>query len=211
MLRLSRGEVMDGALEGRGLELVWLEDPVDAFFLHVQGSGRVRLEDGSTLRLGYAGRNAHDYASIGKLMKRDGLFERVDAQVIRDWATRNPAKGAAYFRKNPSYIFFRVVPGLDEASGPVGAMGQPLTAMRSLAVDPSFTPLGAPVWIEAEGIAPRLTVAQDVGSAIKGPQRADLFVGTGDAAGEIAGAMQAKLRMTVLLPTRAAARLVAAR
>lgn len=200
----SRGQIDGGALRGRGLEIAWLADPVEAYFLQVQGSGRIRLPDGRVLRLGYAGRNGHGYRSIGQEMVRRGThsFSEVSAQVIRAWVRANPGPGAELLATNPSYIFFRRLPDLPPEKGPIGAMGRSITAMRSIAVDPAHVPLGAPVWIEKAGRAPlnRLMVAQDTGGAIKGAQRADIFFGTGDAAGNAAGTIKDAGRMVVLLP-----------
>ncbi|MFN3970051.1 MAG: murein transglycosylase A [Gemmobacter sp.] len=201
---LSRAQIEGGALRGRGLEIAWLEDPVEAYFLQVQGSGRIRLPDGRVLRLGYAGRNGHPYRSIGQEMVLRGThtFDQVSAQVIRAWVRRNPAEGAALLHTNPSYVFFRRLPDLAPEKGPIGAMGRSITAMRSVAVDPAHVPLGAPVWVEKDGRAPirRLMVAQDTGGAIKGAQRADIFFGTGAAAGDAAGTVKDGGRMIVLLP-----------
>ncbi|QYK41943.1 MAG: MltA domain-containing protein [Paracoccaceae bacterium] len=201
---LSRAQIEAGALRGRGLEIAWVEDPVEAYFLQVQGSGRIRLPDGRVLRLGYAGRNGHPYRSIGQEMVRRGThsFSEVSAQAIRAWVRRNPVAGAELLNTNPSYIFFRRLADLPPERGPIGAMGRSITALRSLAVDPAHVPLGAPVWIEKHGGAPlrRLMVAQDTGGAIKGAQRADIFYGTGDAAGDAAGTVKDGGRMVVLLP-----------
>ena len=211
----TRAEIeRDGLLAGRGLEIAWLADPVDKFFLQVQGSGRIRLADGAVIRVGYGGRNGHEYRSIGRELVRRGVLpaHRVSAGEIRDWVRRNPEAGRDLLYHNPSYVFFReVAVGPDE--GPLGAMNRPLTALRSLAVDPAHVPLGAPVWVETAGPAPlaRLMVAQDIGSAIKGPQRGDVFYGSGDAAGQAAGAVKDPGRMVVLLPIdRAHARVAGA-
>lgn len=199
---LSRAQIEAGALRGRGLELAWLDDPVEVYFLQVQGSGRIRLPDGRVMRVGYAGRNGHGYRSVGAELVRRGThrLEDVSAQEIKSFVRLNP--GAALLDVNPSYIFFRRLPDLPPEKGPIGAMGRSITAMRSLAVDPAFVPLGAPVWIEKDGAAPlrRLMVAQDTGGAIKGAQRADIFFGTGAAAGDAAGTVKDGGRMVVLLP-----------
>lgn len=202
---LDRGAIeASGALRGRGLEIVWLEDPVEVFFLQIQGSGRVSLPDGRTLRVGYAGRNGFSYRSVGKEMVRLGILDEhsVSAQGIKAWVRANPAIGAELLNHNPSFVFFRRLPDLPPEKGPIGAMGRSVTTMRSLAVDPNFTPLGAPVWLEKEGREPlrRLMVAQDTGGAIKGAQRADIFFGTGLKAGEEAGGVKDGGRMVVLLP-----------
>lgn len=210
LLSLTRGEIAAGRLDGRGLELLWLADPVEAFFLHIQGSGRIRLPDGGLVRVGFAGRNAHPYRSIGQALARRGLKgEAASAGGIRRWLRANPARAQALMNENPSYIFFEERPGLAEDEGPVGALGVPLTAMVSAAVDPSLQPLGAPLWVEAaaEGFAGRLMVAQDVGAAIKGPGRADLFIGAGPEAGRRAGRIKAPGRLVTLLPRGAARRI----
>lgn len=201
----TRGEIEGGGiLAGRGLEIAWLEDPVEVFFLQVQGSGRIRLTDGSVIRVGYAGKNNQPYRSVGAELVRRGVYEphQVSAQVIRNWVRRNPAEGEALLNHNPSYVFFREIPGLAPDRGPIGAMMRPVTALRSIAVDPAHVPLGAPVWIEKGGAFPlaRLMVAQDTGGAIKGAQRADIFYGSGDRAGEMAGIVRDPGRLVTLLP-----------
>lgn len=200
----SRAEIERGALRGRGLEIAWLDDPVEAYFLQVQGSGRIRLPDGRVLRLGFAAKNGHPYRSIGQELLRRGThtLDQLSAQEIRSWVRRNPGAGADLLHTNPSFVFFRRLPDLPPDRGPIGAMGRSITAMRSIAVDPAHVPLGAPVWIEKDGAAPlrRLMVAQDTGGAIKGAQRADIFYGTGDAAGDAAGTVKDGGRMVVLLP-----------
>ncbi len=193
-----------GILQDRNLEIAWVDDPVDVFFLQIQGSGRVRLRDGSALRLGYAGANGHEYRSIGEELVRRGVYDRhqVSAQVIANWVRRNPEAGRELLHHNPSYVFFREIDHVPPDKGPLGAMNLSLTAGRSIAVDPEYIPLGAPVWIEKGGRTPmrRLMVAQDTGSAIKGPRRADIFFGTGAAAGRRAGHVRDAGRMIVLLP-----------
>ena len=206
---LTRAEIeMTGALAGRGLEIAWVDDPVDAFFLQVQGSGRVRLPSGRVIRLGYAGKNGREYRSVGMEMIRRGLMteDEASADRIRDWVRANPDEGAELLRHNPSFVFFREVNEVPPEKGPLGAMNRSITPMRSIAVDLAFQPLGAPVWIESEGRAPmqRLMVAQDTGSAIVGAQRADIFFGTGELAGQAAGAVRDGGRMVTLLPIRMA-------
>lgn len=206
---LTRQQIeTSGALSGRGLEIVWLEDPVDKFFLQIQGSGRVRLSDGQTVRVGYGGKNGHPYRSVGMELVRRGVFDehQVSAPVIRRWVQDNPEAGTELLWHNPSYVFFREVSRVPSDMGPLGAMNRSVTAGRTLAVDPAFVPLGAPVWMEKEGRLPmrRLMVAQDTGSAIKGAQRADIFFGTGDEAGQIAGRTRDTGRMVVLLPVKEA-------
>ncbi|MCU0803314.1 MAG: MltA domain-containing protein [Rhodobacteraceae bacterium] len=200
----SRAVIESGVLRGRGLEIAWLDDPVEAFFLQIQGSGRIVMPDGQVLRVGYAGRNGHAYQSVGQEMIRRGLrtIDQVSAQDIKAFVRANPAAGADLLNINPSYVFFRVIDDLSAETGPIGAMGRPITTMRSVAIDPAFTPLGAPVWIEKDGARPlrQLMIAQDTGGAIKGPQRADIFFGTGDAAGDAAGLIKDSGRMVTLLP-----------
>lgn len=200
----DRASIEAGALRGRGLEIAWLEDSVEAYFLQIQGSGRIRLPDGKVIRVGYAGRNGHAYRSVGQEMIRLGTHtpDQLSAQEIRVWVRANGSSGSAMLNRNPSYVFFRKLESLPPEKGPIGAMGRSITALRSVAIDPDFTPLGAPVWIEKDGRDPirSLMVAQDTGGAIKGPQRADIFYGTGDAAGDAAGTVKDGGRMIVLLP-----------
>ncbi|WP_095587820.1 murein transglycosylase A [Actibacterium ureilyticum] len=201
----SRAEIeTQQILAGRGLEIAWVDDPVEAFFLQIQGSGRVRLNDGTALRVGYSAANGHDYRSIGQELVRRGVYQphQVSAQVIKNWVRRNPVEGQELLHHNPSFVFFRELRNLPAEKGPLGAMNRSVTAMRSIAVDPLYTPLGAPVWIEKGGRDPlrRLMIAQDTGSAIKGAQRADIFYGTGDKAGREAGRIRDAGRMVVLLP-----------
>jgi membrane-bound lytic murein transglycosylase A len=199
--RFSRVEIEDGALAGQGLELLWVDDPIDAFFLEIQGSGRVHLKEGGTVRIGYDGANGHAYVPVGRL-----LLER--GEIPRAWMKAHPKEGAALRRENPSYVFFRVISG----DGPLGAQRVPLTPGRSLAVDRAFIPLGVPIWLEAQerfsgGVYRRLVIAQDTGGAIKGPVRGDLFWGNGKEAAEGAGAMNARGHYYVLLPRSVATRL----
>ena len=205
----SRREIEEGGhLDGRDLEIVYINNPVDVFFLQVQGSGRVRLEEGGSIRVGYGGKNGHEYRSIGQELVRQGVYKahQVSAQVIRRWVTRNPEAGRELLRHNGSFVFFREVSEIPADKGPFGAMNRSITPLRSIAVDPKFTPLGAPVWIEKKGRAPmkRLMIAQDTGSAIKGAQRADIYFGTGDAAGKAAGTIKDKGRLVVLMPIQTA-------
>jgi membrane-bound lytic murein transglycosylase A len=201
----SRAEIeTQRLLEGRGLEIAWVTDAVEAFFLQVQGSGRIRFSDGSVVRVGFDGRNGQPYRSVGAELVRMGAFAagQMSAQGIKRWVRENPMAGQELLRHNPSFVFFREVNDVPPDRGPLGSTGRSVTPMRSIAVDPAFVPLGAPVWIETTGQPPirRLMVAQDTGSAIKGPQRADIFCGTGEAAGEIAGRMRDPGRMFVLMP-----------
>jgi len=198
----------DGVLQGRGLEIAWVDDPVELQFLQIQGSGRIRLQDGSTVRLGYAGSNGHTYRSLGDELVRRGIYNRhqVSARVIQSWVRRNPIEGVDLLLHNPSFVFFREIGRVPASKGPLGAMNRSITAERSLAVDPAYTPLGAPVWLEkgGSGAFNRLMVAQDTGSRIKGAQRADIFFGTGDQAGQRAGQVRDPGRMVVLLPIQRA-------
>ncbi|WP_314282250.1 murein transglycosylase A [Roseomonas gilardii] len=198
----DRAAIQNGALDGRGLELVWVDDPVEAFFLQIQGSGRVVLPDGKMLRLGYAGQNGQPYRSIGRSLidRGDVAPENMSADAIRRWMTKvGYDRTAALMAENPSYIFFRINQGLRPDQGPPGAMGIPLTPERSIAVDPSVVPLGAPVFVAGGGIR-RLVAAQDTGGAIRGPGRGDLFRGWGPEAGKRAGNLREPVRMWVLMP-----------
>ena len=206
---LTRREILtSGVMDNRGLEIAWVDDPVELFFLQIQGSGRVRLPDGRYLRVGYGGANGHEYRSIGVELVRRGIYQahQVSAQVIQNWVRRNPEAGQELLFHNDSYVFFREVSEVPSDRGPLGAMNRSITTLRSIAVDPAFHPLGAPVWIEKDGAGPmrRLMIAQDTGSAIKGAQRADIFFGTGDAAGEAAGRLRDPGRMITLLPIQRA-------
>jgi membrane-bound lytic murein transglycosylase A len=207
----DRGEIAAGALAGRGLELLWLDDAADAYLLHIQGSGRVQMSDGRVLRVGYAGQNGRPFRPIGRVLIERGALPRsgLSARAIRDWLRcATPETAAALVREDPSYIFFRVVEGLRPDQGPVGALGVSLTPERSLAVDPAFVPLGAPVWVAAarDPGTPkgtplrRLVLAQDTGGAIRGPARGDLFRGWGEAALSRADRLSEPVEMYVLLP-----------
>ncbi len=201
----ARAEIEMGAAGADWPVLFWAADPVDVFTLHIQGSGRLHLAEGGSTRIAYAGNNGHDYIAIGKLMRERQIVtpERTDMPTIRAWLRANHAAGAALMRENPRFIFFREIGDHD---GPVGQGGVKLTAMTSLAVDPRFIPLGAPVWIDTNW--PRdpakklriLAVAQDTGAAIKGPVRGDLFWGGGEEALGQAGIMAERGRYFVLLP-----------
>lgn len=211
----DRSAIEEGALAGRGLELVWVDDPVDAFFLQIQGSGRVEMEDGTVLRVGYAAQSGHVYTAIGRELVDRGemTLEEVSMQSIRAWLAENPEEAGEVMATNASYVFFRKL----EGPGPLGSLGVALTPERSLAVDPRFLPMGAPMWLAAsmpdpegaagqaaegvpEGRLERLMVAQDTGGAIRGPVRGDVFWGPGDRAAEIAGLMKHAGRLWVLLP-----------
>ncbi|MEM6906536.1 MAG: MltA domain-containing protein, partial [Pseudomonadota bacterium] len=187
----SRAEIDAGALAGQGLEIFWLEDPVAAYFLQIQGSGRLILPDGALVRVGYAGKNGHRYRSIGAIFnkRRKASPGTYKARSLRAWLTANPVEGAALMRENPSFVFFAERQDLAPQDGPIGAQGVPLTAGRSLAVDREVHRLGLPFWVETivkRRPFQRLMIAQDTGSAINGPQRGDIFFGTGDGAGKTA-------------------------
>lgn len=206
----SRADIEAGALVGKAQEICWVDDPVDAFFLAVQGSGRVALPDGSELRLGYDGENGRPYVAIGQVLVRRGEpAAQMSMPFIRDWIAAHGADGTALMDENPSFIFYRVLTG----PGPLGAEGVALTADRSAAIDPRFTPLGAPIFVSSEdpvlpgGRIERLFIAQDTGGAIKGAARADLFFGDGPEAGRHAGLMKGHGALWVLIPTSAARRL----
>ncbi len=184
--------------------LVWVDDPVDAFFLHIQGSGRIKLDDGGEMRVGYAGQNGHVYYAIGRALIESGAVRREDMsmQAIRAWLDRNPHRAQELMNLNPSYVFFRRLDG----PGPLGGEGVALTPERSLAIDRSLMPYGMPVWVDiappAEG-APalqRLMVAQDTGGAIRGAVRGDVFWGHGERAEYLAGKMKSEGRYWLLLP-----------
>jgi membrane-bound lytic murein transglycosylase A len=208
--RFSRAEIEDGALNGQGLEILWVDNPIDAFFLEIQGSGRVRMPDGAIVRVGYDGGNGKPYIAVGRLLVERNILprEQVTMQTIRRWMTEHPKDGGELRRENPSFVFFREIPG----DGPLGAQRVVLTAGRSLAVDRAFIPLGVPIWLEAQerfsaGKFRRLVIAQDAGGAIKGPVRGDLFWGHGADAATGAGAMNARGHYYLLLPRPVAARL----
>jgi membrane-bound lytic murein transglycosylase A len=203
----SRAEITRGAAPLAGKEILWVDDPIEAFFLHIQGSGRVQLESGETLRLGYADQNGHPFQSIGRYLVERGELKLGEAsmQSIKSWAAAYPDRLEELLNYNPSFVFFRELPLADPASGPVGAFGVPLTAGRSIAVDPRYVPLGAPVFLATTFPASatplnRLVVAQDTGGAIRNPVRADFFWGSGAEAGAQAGRMRQQGRMWVLLP-----------
>jgi membrane-bound lytic murein transglycosylase A len=207
----TREEIDKGALAGRDLELVYL-DPVELFFMQVQGSGRVRLADGTHLRLGYATKNGHPYTSIGKKLVElgEGKPKSMSMQGIKEWLRADPERGKKMLWENKSYVFFRLLDGKEGEDGPIGAQGVSLTPGRSFAVDPSFHVLGLPVFVEAPELKDetrvpfrRLMIAQDVGSAIKGVERGDIYWGSGDEAGAIAGTTLAPAKFFVLLPNAA--------
>ena len=200
----SRKEIREGALLSTTKPMIWLSSDIDAFFLHIQGSGKIELPDGSNVRLGYAGHNGHNYFPIGRHLKQIGAIsqEEMSLQRIKSWLTANPKRKNLVMDLNPSYIFFRRVAN----KGPIGAQGLTLTAGRSLAVDRKFFPLGMLMWLDAEykdekgTPLQRLMVAQDTGGAIKGPIRGDVFWGSGEKALELAGPMKATGKLFILIP-----------
>lgn len=201
----TRADIDNDAAPLKGRELLWIDDAVELFFLQVQGSGRVKLESGEIVRIGYADQNGHPYRSIGRVLVERGelTLDKASMQSIRAWGRDNPQKLPALLAENPSYVFFREMPNGN--GGPVGALGVPLTTGRSLAVDPRVVPLGMPVyiattWPSSDMPLNRLMAAQDTGGAIKGAIRADFFWGFGDEAGDLAGRMRQPLRLWVLLP-----------
>ena len=210
VLYFSRAEIENGALANKGLELAWAADPVDLFFLQIQGSGRLRYPDGTIVRIGYAEQNGRDYVAVGRLLRERGILPPGGANMesIVAWMRANPDQARSLMQEDLSYIFFKVLSG----PGPLGALGIPVTPQASVASDPNFIPLGAPVFLsldrpEASGI----WVAQDTGGAIKGANRVDTFWGAGDAARRIAGGMSANGSALVLIPKGSAARAIAQR
>jgi membrane-bound lytic murein transglycosylase A len=209
LLYFTRAEIEDGALAGKGLELAWAKDPVDLFFLEIQGSGRIRFDDGTEMRVGYAGQNGRDYVAIGRLLRERGILPPGGANMesIKAWIRANPDQGRALMRENLSYVFFKELTG----PGPLGALNVPVTPQTTVAADPNYTPLGAPIYLskadrrEIDG----LWVAQDTGGAIKGPNRFDTFWGAGPQAVEIAGGMSATGEALILIPKGTAARALA--
>lgn len=207
----ERAEIEAGALEGRGLEIAYANDPIELFFLQIQGSGRLITPDGETIRIGYAGQNGREYVSLGGVMRERGLFGDEPGQYapsmqgIVQYLRENPEDGAALMRLNKSWVFFRELRG----DGPLGALEVPVRRESSVAVDPRFVPLGAPVWLDLDrDEADGLWVAQDTGGAIKGANRFDTFWGAGVDAREIAGSMSGRGQALVLLPKAAAYRLL---
>jgi len=202
----DRTKIAEGSLANRGLELLWLDDEVDAFFAQIQGSARVKLSDGKETRIGFDAQNGYSYTAIGRELVKEGEIKKEDVSMdsIRAWLITHPAQAKAIMNRNQSYVFFREIP---LNAGPQGAEGTLLTAGRSLAVDPRYTAYGTPVWLDAEsplgGRLQRLLVAQDTGGAITGPVRGDVFWGYGKEAEKAAGNMKSKGRYFVLLPKSA--------
>lgn len=202
---LSRAEWSHEEAQRQDSAILWLDDPIDFFFMQIQGSGQVQLDDGRRIRLGYADQNGHPYRSIGRWLIDQGELkaEQASMQGIKAWARANPHRLQELLNINPSVVFFRELPA--EGSGPPGSLGVPLTPGRSIAVDPRYIPLGAPVflattWPNENRPLQRLMLAQDTGGAIKGAPRADFYWGSGDTAGELAGRMRQTGSQWVLLP-----------
>ena len=200
----SRSQIVTNDWPHNDKVLLWVDDPVDAFFVQIQGSGVVELPDGQTLRIGYAGQNGHPYFAIGReLIRREALTkENVSMQSIRAWLEHNPDEAHNVMNTNASYVFFRIL----EGDGPLGGEGIPLTPERSLAIDRTLIPYGAPLWLAAdapeEGVSPvqRLMIAQDTGGAIRGAVRGDVFWGFGARAEHLAGKMKSRGQYWILLP-----------
>lgn len=206
----DRGEIegtvfSDGALAGQGLELVWLANRVDAFFIHIQGSASIRLQQGGTIRVSYDGKSGHDYTAIGKVLRDMGALAsgNITMQTIKAWLFENPDRQLEVLHQNRSFIFFQEEKGLQPDSGPRAAAGIQLTEGRSLAVDRVLHTFHTPIFVSYRQDGKthnRLMIAQDTGSAIVGPHRGDFFAGSGPSAGEIAGAFAARCRFVVLMP-----------
>ncbi|MDR3326021.1 MAG: MltA domain-containing protein [Rhodospirillaceae bacterium] len=200
----SRVEIEAGALRGNVDELLWVDDLVDAHILHIQGSGRVHLDNGRIVQVGYNGSNGHKFIGLGRILLDHGKITHKDTtmQTVRTWLKMHPIEAKYLMAKNPRYIFFRLIDG----DGPVGAAGIPLTKERSMAVDPHFVPLGIPIWLDSTDSdgrpLRRLMVAQDSGAAIKGPVRGDIYFGTGEAAFNKAGRMKNAGSYYILLPKK---------
>ena len=213
---LTRSQIETGGLRNKGLELAWAADPLDLFELQIQGSGRLVLPDKRIMRVGFAGHNGHPYLAIGRVLQEYGAGPEdvTDWPAMKAWLRAHPDKAVEIMRRNDRYVFFQEIKG----DGPVGAMGIPLTPNRSIAVDPTMLPYGAPVWVDTFNPGPRiatqgaplrrLMVAQDTGGAIKGPVRGDIFFGFGDQAASLAGRMKSPGAWYVLMPTPAANRVV---
>lgn len=202
----DRVAIEAGALAGRGLELAWVADPVDAFFAQVQGSARLAFEDGTTARVSYHGKTGHPYTAIGRVLIERGVLPEGGASMatIREALAADPSLVKPVLSANRSFVFFRERPSMGEELGPIAAAGLPLVPWRSLAVDRAHIALGTPVFVETtvpeRGAFAGVMIAEDTGSAIVGPARGDMFMGSGDAAGRIAGEMKAPARLTLILP-----------
>jgi membrane-bound lytic murein transglycosylase A len=204
----TRAEIEGGALKGKGLELLYFSDPVEVFFMQIQGSGRVKLTDGTTVRVHYDGKNGHPYSSIGRYLIEKAILraDRMSMAALAQWLRADPERGRKIMWQNSSFVFFREIK--DDVGSPLGAMRVPLTPERSLAIDPSFHALGTPIYLSVPTMkhvpkgSPfnRLMVGQDVGSAIRGAERGDIYFGSGDEAGKLAGGTKHAGRFFVLVP-----------
>jgi membrane-bound lytic murein transglycosylase A len=198
----DRAAIEDGALAGRGLEVAWVADPVELFFLQVQGSGRLRAPDGTVIRIGFAGQNGHPYTGIGSVMRQRGLVGpgtpyATSMQGLMQFIRENPDQGRAIMRENRSWVFFAVQTG----DGPLGSLEVPVRARSSVATDPTYVPLGAPVWLDLDrNEADGMWIAQDIGGAIKGVNRFDTFWGAGEDARVMAGGMSARGAALIFVP-----------
>jgi membrane-bound lytic murein transglycosylase A len=216
----TRTEIEQGALSGQALELAYLADPVSLFFMQIQGSGRIVLPDGTSMRVSYDGKNGYPYTSIGRYLIDRGEFsaDQMTLGALGDWLRKDARRGDDVMRQNESYVFFRALAGA-EAEGPLGVLDIPLTTGRSMAVDTSYHAIGTPIFSVSDTLAHapspdgregphfrRLMIAQDVGSAIKGPERGDIYFGSGDAAGQLAGITKHPGAFFVLLPREATAK-----
>lgn len=208
----TRAEIEAGALAGQQLELLYLADPIDTFFMHIQGSGRIRLTDGTSIRVHYDGKNGHPYTSIGRYLIDTGMLaaDKITMAALGRWLRADPDRGRHVMHQNASFVFFRELQGI-EADGPLGVLSIPLVAGRSLAVDAGTHAIGTPVYVSSPAITHasrtkkdggfhRLMVAHDVGSAIRGPERGDIYFGSGEKAGKLAGTTKHPGRFFVLLP-----------
>ncbi len=208
----TRKQIRTGALKGKKLELIWIDDKVDGFFTQIQGSGLVKLDDGKSMRIGYAGQNGHSYTAIGRELVRDGHITRAEMsmQAIRTWLANNPKSADEMMDRNQAYVFFTELSG----NGPVGSQNVELTPERSAAIDRNFIPQSAPLFIDTtvptedgsgETTFQQLVIAQDSGGAIRGPVRADIFWGASDRGASIAGRLKSRGRYYLLLPVSVAA------
>jgi membrane-bound lytic murein transglycosylase A len=207
----TRAEIEAGALNGQNLEFLYLADAVETFFMHIQGSGRIRLTDGSMVRVHYDGKNGHPYTSIGRYLIDNNILaaDKITMQALGRWLRSDPDRGRHVMQQNASFVFFRELQG-DEAQGPLGVLSIPLVAGRSLAVDAGTHAIGTPVYVSSPALTHasrtkkdgfhRLMIAHDVGSAIRGPERGDIYFGSGDKAGKLAGITKHPGRFFVLLP-----------
>ena len=203
----TRAEIEAGAIDGLATPIAWVEDPVDAHILHIQGSGRLRLEDGTILRLGVAATNGQKFVGVARLLRERGLIGDSSMPSVRAWLKAHPAEARRIMAENPRYVFYQIISG----DGPVGSEGVALTAGRSLAVDPRYVALGLPLFLDTVDPAGRplrrVVMAQDTGAAIKGPVRGDFFWGTGEEAFDKAGRMKSGGRYWLLLPQRRSPRI----